>query len=53
MAALRRRAGIDGRRPRQPGPIDLAQIRKETDIACVYHCDFGDRSVSRKCCRTC
>ena len=25
-----------------PAPIDLAQIRKETDIACVYHCDFGD-----------
>ena len=25
-----------------PVPIDLAQIRKETDIACVYHCDFGD-----------
>ena len=25
-----------------PTPIDLAQIRKETDIACLYHCDFGD-----------
>ena len=25
-----------------PALIDLAQIRKETDIACVYHCDFGD-----------
>ena len=25
-----------------PAPIDLAQIRKETDIACLYHCDFGD-----------
>ncbi len=25
-----------------PVPIDLAQIKKETDIACLYHCDFGD-----------
>ncbi len=22
--------------------LDLAQIKKETDIACLYHCDFGD-----------
>ena len=25
-----------------PVPIDLAQIRKDTDVACLYHCDFGD-----------
>ncbi len=25
-----------------PVPIDLAQIKKDTDIACLYHCDFGD-----------
>ena len=25
-----------------PVAIDLADIKKETDIACLYHCDFGD-----------
>jgi intracellular sulfur oxidation DsrE/DsrF family protein len=25
-----------------PVSLDLAQVRKETDIACLYHCDFGD-----------
>jgi intracellular sulfur oxidation DsrE/DsrF family protein len=25
-----------------PVAIDLAEIKKETDIACLYHCDFGD-----------
>jgi hypothetical protein len=25
-----------------PVAIDLAAIKKETDIACLYHCDFGD-----------
>jgi intracellular sulfur oxidation DsrE/DsrF family protein len=25
-----------------PAAIDLAQIKKETDIACLYHCDFGE-----------
>ena len=25
-----------------PIAIDLASIKKETDIACLYHCDFGD-----------
>jgi intracellular sulfur oxidation DsrE/DsrF family protein len=25
-----------------PVAIDLAEIQKETDIACLYHCDFGD-----------
>ena len=23
-------------------PLDLAQIKKDTDVACLYHCDFGD-----------
>lgn len=25
-----------------PKALDLADIKKEADIACVYHCDFGD-----------
>jgi intracellular sulfur oxidation DsrE/DsrF family protein len=25
-----------------PTAIDLDKIKKDTDIACVYHCDFGD-----------
>jgi uncharacterized protein len=26
----------------QSQTIDLAALKKETDLACVYHCDFGD-----------
>src|ERR671936_140019 len=22
--------------------LDLAGVKKETDVACLYHCDFGD-----------
>jgi intracellular sulfur oxidation DsrE/DsrF family protein len=25
-----------------PGKLDPTQVKKDTDIACVYHCDFGD-----------
>lgn len=25
-----------------PAPLDLAALKKDTDIACLYHCDFGD-----------
>jgi intracellular sulfur oxidation DsrE/DsrF family protein len=25
-----------------PDKLDLAGLKKDTDIACVYHCDFGD-----------
>ncbi|MBN8964605.1 MAG: DsrE family protein [Rhizobiales bacterium] len=25
-----------------PDKLDLASLKKDTDIACVYHCDFGD-----------
>ena len=25
-----------------PAALDLASVKKETDIACLYHCDFGD-----------
>ncbi len=25
-----------------PTALDLGKIKKETDFACLYHCDFGD-----------
>ena len=25
-----------------PKDLDLASVKKETDVACLYHCDFGD-----------
>lgn len=25
-----------------PAVLDLAALKKETDVACLYHCDFGD-----------
>ena len=25
-----------------PASLDLAQVKKDTDVACLYHCDFGD-----------
>jgi intracellular sulfur oxidation DsrE/DsrF family protein len=25
-----------------PAVLDTASIKKDTDIACLYHCDFGD-----------
>ena len=25
-----------------PGKLDLAKVAKDTDVACAYHCDFGD-----------
>jgi uncharacterized protein len=25
-----------------PDKLDMAAIKKDTDVACVYHCDFGD-----------
>jgi intracellular sulfur oxidation DsrE/DsrF family protein len=25
-----------------PVPLDLNALKKDTDIACLYHCDFGD-----------
>ncbi len=25
-----------------PVALDLGKLKKETDIACLYHCDFGD-----------
>lgn len=26
----------------KPRELTLAELRKETDVACLYHCDFGD-----------
>jgi intracellular sulfur oxidation DsrE/DsrF family protein len=26
-----------------PGKLDFSQLKKDTDIACLYHCDFGDQ----------
>ena len=25
-----------------PAAIDMADLKRETDVACLYHCDFGD-----------
>ena len=25
-----------------PGTLDLATVKKDTDFASLYHCDFGD-----------
>jgi intracellular sulfur oxidation DsrE/DsrF family protein len=25
-----------------PAALDLASYKKDTDVACLYHCDFGD-----------
>lgn len=25
-----------------PAQLDLSKVEKDTDIACLYHCDFGD-----------
>jgi intracellular sulfur oxidation DsrE/DsrF family protein len=26
-----------------PAKLDLDQFKKDTDVACLYHCDFGDQ----------
>ncbi|MBM3526649.1 MAG: twin-arginine translocation signal domain-containing protein [Alphaproteobacteria bacterium] len=26
-----------------PDKLDLAKLKKDTDVACIYHCDFGDQ----------
>jgi len=25
-----------------PAALNIAELKKDTDIACLYHCDFGD-----------
>ena len=36
-----RRSRRRGPRPR-PVKLDFAALKKDTEIACLYHCDFGD-----------
>jgi intracellular sulfur oxidation DsrE/DsrF family protein len=31
-----------GRAGANPVALDIASLKKDTDIACLYHCDFGD-----------
>ena len=26
-----------------PAKVDFSQLKKDTDVACLYHCDFGDQ----------
>ncbi len=35
LAAVRTASG-------NPVALDLAQLKKDTEVACLYHCDFGD-----------
>ena len=35
IAAVRAASG-------SPSVLDLSAIKKDTDVACLYHCDFGD-----------
>lgn len=32
----------------EPTVLDLKTVKKETDIACAYHCDFGDAARTRQ-----
>ncbi len=31
-------SGVQG----SPLPLDMGKVKKDTDFACLYHCDFGD-----------
>jgi hypothetical protein len=35
-------ASLAGAALAAPSVLDLASVKKETDVACLYHCDFGD-----------
>ena len=35
-------AGLASAALAAPGVLDLATVKKDTDLACLYHCDFGD-----------
>ena len=35
-------ASLAGAALAAPTVLDLASVKKETDVACLYHCDFGD-----------
>ena len=41
--------GASRRRAPHPPSSTSSDVKKETDVACLYHCDFGDRSASRRC----
>jgi intracellular sulfur oxidation DsrE/DsrF family protein len=34
--------GAAGAARAEPTALDLAALKKETDVVCLYHCDFGD-----------
>ena len=35
-------ASLAGTALAAPAVLDLATVKKEADVACLYHCDFGD-----------
>lgn len=35
-------AGVAGATMAAPKVVQLKDLKKEADVACVYHCDFGD-----------
>ncbi len=35
-------AGVRNIASASPSKLDLSKVAKETDLACLYHCDFGD-----------
>ena len=32
-----------------PDKLDLSKLKKDTDVACLYHCDFGDPARLDSC----
>ena len=37
-AVLASTSGVQG----NPAALDMGKLKKDTDFACLYHCDFGD-----------
>ena len=35
-------ASLAGAALAAPAVLDVASVKKDTDVACLYHCDFGD-----------
>jgi len=35
-------ASLAGAAIAAPAVLDVATVKKDTDVACLYHCDFGD-----------
>src|SRR6187551_2064640 len=42
MPTTSRRKFLGARAGAAPEKLNLSQLKKDTDIACLYHCDFGD-----------